>query len=1161
MSLATTRKITAIFVAIAMIFSSFVMASTAMATENSNSRQVVFKNTGNGADMLSLTEAREFTATVKVDMTASELEKKISEGTVKWTLSREKGMQNTKLFPYQYLGGALEDWRTVETAAQQEQPMFQNIKNTAEEINGEVYLKTSFKALALFGYNGIDSRDRQLVRNMIMDYTGEYNLTCSVASTTLGTTKVWVRPYDTFNTQREADQKIAELAVRANAAGLYAKVEQIGTTAGKLPINAIFLAAKKSDLEDYQKLAKRAETEPAKVQNEVKAGTISYKVPILYSNVHADESPGTDGCLAFLEAVVEAAEGTGVIPYTKITSLTETGKATVAAEMKQDGKVWSELIKDKVTGVGYIQGNGKFEATSNIGEGVSAYSRASDATVDLTKEEMAKYYNMAQTEMNLKEILDNVFFIVIPSENADGRTVFTRTNDNYFDLNRDNTYQTQSETKAITQLIAKWNPVSFHEIHGFYEQFQVEPCSPTHEPNAEYDLFMDTALRQGENFGSTAIANNEKINSFQMPMRDYLSIDKDGKKNWTPFDDMSTSYTPQYSFLHGTNGFTVEVPYGSEEAVQAVKYGFIGNAVFVTENKDRMFTNQLEFYRRGIENIDADTVRPWYVSQSDEIGAEADVFRKKYAENNNFFPEYYIIPMSASEQKNMKAAQEMAEYLLRNDVKLKELKKDVKIKGNTYKKGSIIIDMHQAKRNMANAAMYSNVVITDWGDLYSEPLTAFPMLRGFDAAVITQKGAIKASDMKNLTKAPVVKTVTSGSGDYAIVANNGTEAICAVNDLLETEKTVAMITAKKNKGDFLISKTAFNTVKNKYVLSAKFVKKAPKAQLIHNEIEIYVPGRSASPFKTIGERAYGVANYVDRLNTNLGWDLYALEKQMGFTLVDSAEKADVIVGNRALSDAEAELVKNGKPYVGYTANAMKAAKSIGMDVEYVNGDGYDALTTVTYESDSLITANYDREKDYIMYGYGGNYFTKVPEGAEILIKTTSEDPIEGFISTAHIQNYKNTIQAIDYERDGLHVTLFANTLTNKAHQQDDYRYLSNAIYEKMLTGNQKDVEKALDVENTSIKASSKAQKNGVRITWKKEASYKVDYYQVFRSVKKNKGYGSKAIYTTKNATKTSVVNSKSIKKGTRYYYKVRGVREVNGMKVYTDWSNKATVIA
>ncbi len=83
---------------------------------------------------------------------------------------------------------------------------------------------------------------------------------------------------------------------------------------------------------------------------------------------------------------------------------------------------------------------------------------------------------------------------------------------------------------------------------------------------------------------------------------------------------------------------------------------------------------------------------------------------------------------------------------------------------------------------------------------------------------------------------------------------------------------------------------------------------------------------------------------------------------MGFTIVSNPAKADVIVGNRSLTDAEINLVKEGKPYVGYTANALKAAKAMGIGVEYVDGGGYDALTTVTYESDSLITAKYKKEK-------------------------------------------------------------------------------------------------------------------------------------------------------------------------------------------------------
>ncbi len=56
------------------------------------------------------------------------------------------------------------------------------------------------------------------------------------------------------------------------------------------------------------------------------------------------------------------------------------------------------------------------------------------------------------------------------------------------------------------------------------------------------------------------------------------------------------------------------------------------------------------------------------------------------------------------------------------------------------------------------------------------------------------------------------------------------------------------------------------------------------------------------------------------------------------------------------------------------------------------------------------------------------------------------------MSAEAIEAYKGTIQAFDYQADGYNMTLFANTLTNKAHQQDEYRYLSAAVYSKLLEG-------------------------------------------------------------------------------------------------------------
>ena len=111
-------------------------------------------------------------------------------------------------------------------------------------------------------------------------------------------------------------------------------------------------------------------------------------------------------------------------------------------------------------------------------------------------------------------------------------------------------------------------------------------------------------------------------------------------------------------------------------------------------------------------------------------------------------------------------------------------------------------------------------------------------------------------------------------------------------------------------------------------------------------------------------------------------------------------------------------------------------------------------------------------------------------------------------------------------------------------------------YDKLL-----DLEKLLvkNVEALKITASSAAGKGYIKVKWTtKGVAAAADGYQVYRSTKRNSGFGTKPYFTTKNKT---YKNTKSLKKGKRYYYKVRAYVEIDGQKYYSDWSNKAYRIA
>ena len=92
----------------------------------------------------------------------------------------------------------------------------------------------------------------------------------------------------------------------------------------------------------------------------------------------------------------------------------------------------------------------------------------------------------------------------------------------------------------------------------------------------------------------------------------------------------------------------------------------------------------------------------------------------------------------------------------------------------------------------------------------------------------------------------------------------------------------------------------------------------------------------------------------------------------------------------------------------------------------------------------------------------------------------------------------------------------------------------------------------------SMACKSPSGKKAIRIRVYDKNGLSTDFFdgiEIYRSTKKNTGYGKKPIFVIKSG-KSSYYNT-AIKSGTKYYYRVRGFVIIDGQKYYTDYSLKA----
>lgn len=993
----------------------------------------------------------------------SALESAVAAGQVELSLLRDDSRPyvNEELFPYASEGGTLDSWMTEGEDEQQ----FTDLELSVTEANGKLSLEVSFHANNYFyatswytGETSIDYSVPHVDGGYFIDKCGYFDLTAAVGGKTVGSAPVKVAPYESFYTMWEIYKQLDEIVATGTKNGLYVEKLSMGQSTAGRDMPYLIIADSKSSVDSWLKLTEQAETDPDTVLAQIESGKLDdIRVPVMYSNVHANETSATDGVLEFAKMIVSEK----TISYDMLTGFTAEGEAELAKELGPAGEEGSvaipDLVKDKASYLGYLT------AENNGQSG---------------KLELEKYYTVETNEVNVKsELLSDVFFILVPEENVDGRTYLTRHSSGGYDLNRDNSFQTTSETANMQQLIGTYNPVSFAEFHGRVEAFQCEPCDPPHEPNFEYDLLANHLIAGGEALGIGAVANNDGYNSYVIPQRDYLSYTGNGTETYwnDPWDDMSTSYTPQFAMLHGTVSYTVELPAYCDDTAQAVRYGILGQAGYIADEKLSYLESQVTIFQRGVKNLNSDAyelVGQWLCDQNDVEGAEMGIFRPEYTgegQNGNFYPECYIIPLDGENQTNLQAAADMLEWLTRNDVKVNLTTAEFTYDGVTYPAGTMIVSMYQAKRSVANGALYDGTLINNWTVLYSEGITSFNETRGFDMVTVAEPAAYQTiaavcgSAMDHDDALAFCESFTScftGVKNADVILSNASEdSTSAVNALLKAGKTVGMITDGTYTGDFICSYADYLTVADSYILSATGVYGAGvKAQVITKSPVVYIPG-------TPVEATEGFL-YADQIAEHFGWNYdMAAMSLMGFDTTDSLTEADAVAGASELSDEAKTAVKEGLPYIGYGASA---AYDLISGAERTTLDGaMDCLTPVTYPTKTLINASYISDGDGILYAYGHSsgystdlgYFSALPAEATVLVSTdSSETPTEGFIPTntaeraAGFEAYMNgSVQAFAYDEEGMNTVFFANSLTHKVQQRDEYAFISNFLFSSALS--------------------------------------------------------------------------------------------------------------
>ena len=398
--------------------------------------------------------------------------------------------------------------------------------------------------------------------------------------------------------------------------------------------------------------------------------------------------------------------------------------------------------------------------------------------------------------------LDHAVLVFNVIQNPDGRIAGTRANGNGFDLNRDYITQSQPETVASVGVIREWFPTAVYDLHGYVTPTLVEGTTIPHNPGIEYDLWtkwnqprMDAnqAGLASEGFGISRPIDNIPGDD---PANDWIPDGETLPQGW---DDWGPFYTGQYGQLRGLDAMTVEtcnqlnarcgingVPpqlIGRQGALRAHELVVNSSVDFLVENRREMLYDQYEIYRRGKE----DAPRPELTGPLPFPGTpEEHDYMTPY-------PRAHVIPVGAGQRSDAEAKR-LVDFLLANDIEVRQLRRDYRLGGRTFQAGSYVVFLNQSLRALGNTMLDVGDDISDRvSELYAPPgAWSNGFLWGADVVTIGRDRRFSPNTSRVEETDAVEGGVRAGRSDWLALEVDSRTAIRTANELIAAGVTARL---------------------------------------------------------------------------------------------------------------------------------------------------------------------------------------------------------------------------------------------------------------------------------------------------------------------------------------------------------------------------------